>query len=63
MLAVRAATRGHHHRVMQKAENSIGVNNRIAELRAPQEPMMWWFIPLLLLIIALDIAVKSTNAP
>jgi len=35
MLAVRAATRGHHHHVMQKAENSIGVNNRIAELRAP----------------------------
>jgi len=35
MLAVRAATRGHHHRVMQKAEHSVGVNNRIAELRAP----------------------------
>jgi len=63
MLAVRAATRGHHHRVIQKGENSIGVDNRIAELCAPQEPMMWWLIALLLLIMALDIVVKSTKAP
>jgi hypothetical protein len=48
---------------MQKVKHSVGANNHIAELRAPQEPMMWWLEALLLLIMALDIVVKSTNAP
>jgi hypothetical protein len=52
-----------HHRVIQKAENSIGVNNRVAELRVRQEPMMWWFVALLLLLClsALDIIIKSIS--
>jgi len=44
---------------------ATGENGRIAEQRAPGAPMMLWFAALLLLLcsLALDIIVKSTNAP
>ena len=52
---------GHHHRVIRKIHNLSGENNRIAELRAPQERMMWWLVALLFLLFsALDIMAKST---
>jgi hypothetical protein len=56
----------HHHRVIQKAANSwaaTGDNHPIAEQRVLEEPTVWWFAALLLLLgfSVLDIIAKSTG--
>jgi len=46
---------------MQKAENSTARKQPHTRGRAPEEPIMWWIVALLLVFLALDVIVKSNG--